>query len=99
MSVEVVEHLDESKLADFLHVLRGMLDPNGIVEITTSNNETLAASEVYCPCCDHVFHRWQHLHSFTSKSLGQLVEEYSLDVIQTYTTNFVQGKFRIPGSG
>ena len=58
----------------------------------TPNEEDLALSEIYCPQCDHAFHRWQHLRSFSSESLSQIVREYGLDVVDIYATDFARGR-------
>ncbi|MDX1429001.1 MAG: class I SAM-dependent methyltransferase [Rhodothermales bacterium] len=88
LSVEVIEHLDDEKLDEFFRRLRELLEPDGIVVITTPNEENLEASEVYCPCCEHVFHRWQHVRSFTSATLKERVVENGLTVMETYVTDF-----------
>lgn len=94
ISVEVVEHLNDEELANFFTRLLTVLAPDGLVIITTPNEEDLALSEIYCPQCDHVFHRWQHLRFFSSDSLSRKVREYGLEVVETYTTDFARG--RIP---
>jgi 2-polyprenyl-3-methyl-5-hydroxy-6-metoxy-1,4-benzoquinol methylase len=92
ISVEVVEHLNDEELANFFTTLLTLLAPDGLVIITTPNEENLALSEIYCPQCDHVFHRWQHLRSFSSESLSRKISEHGLEIVDIYTTDFARGR-------
>jgi hypothetical protein len=56
--------------------------------ITTPNEENLRAAEIYCPCCDHVFHRYQHVRAFSPSSLAATVRANGLVPIRTYATDF-----------
>ena len=96
ISVEVVEHLNDVQLSDFFAALHVLLDSSGLVFITTPNEEVLSRSEVYCPQCDHVFHRWQHMRSFSAATLRQVVEKHGFDVVETYTTDFSKGRVPDP---
>jgi 2-polyprenyl-3-methyl-5-hydroxy-6-metoxy-1,4-benzoquinol methylase len=96
VSIEVVEHLSDSHLAQFFATLRQLLAPGGIAIITTPNDEDLRAAETYCPCCEHVFHRWQHLRSWTASSLTAAIEGYGLVATASFTTNFAYRPLRDP---
>jgi 2-polyprenyl-3-methyl-5-hydroxy-6-metoxy-1,4-benzoquinol methylase len=88
MAVEVIEHLSHEHLAGFFAAFRQLLAPNGIVVITTPNEERLENAETYCPHCDHVFHRWQHVRSWSAASLRATVEANGLAVVETFVTDF-----------
>ncbi len=60
VSVEVVEHLTDEALEDYLATMWRLLEPGGTAIVTTPNAEDLSRNQVYCPCCDKTFHRWQH---------------------------------------
>lgn len=96
LSVEVIEHLDDENLAGFFARLRDLIAPDGIVVITTPNEEDLRASQVFCPHCSHVFHRWQHLRSFSPESLSETVTGSGFDVVDVFTTDFARRG--IPGA-
>jgi SAM-dependent methyltransferase len=68
--VEVVEHLLDGQLEPTLAEVYRLLAPRGRAIATTVNDEDLAASEVCCPDCGAIFHRWQHVRSFSSESLA-----------------------------
>lgn len=88
ISIEVVEHLDARHIASFFEAIRDMLASDGLVIITTPNEEHLERSQIYCPCCDHVFHRYQHVRSFSATSLDELVRAHGLEPIKTFATDF-----------
>lgn len=90
VSIEVIEHLSDEHLRAFFAALRKLLAPGGLAIITTPNEEDLRAAETYCPCCDHVFHRWQHLRSWSNRSLAQAVEANGLVVTRSFTTDFAR---------
>lgn len=93
VSIEVIEHLSDGDLRDFFASFTKLLAPDGIAIITTPNEEDLRAAETYCPCCEHVFHRWQHLRSWSAQSLAAAVEANGLAAVETFTTDFVRRKF------
>jgi 2-polyprenyl-3-methyl-5-hydroxy-6-metoxy-1,4-benzoquinol methylase len=90
VSIEVIEHLSDQHLAAFFAAFSKLLAPGGVVVITTPNEENLRACETYCPCCDHVFHRWQHLRSWSSRSLGEIVAANGLVVTRCFAIDFAR---------
>jgi hypothetical protein len=52
--------------------------------ITNPNEEDLDASMKICPECKCMFHRWEHMRSFSAPSLSSLVVEpgFAIDVCQ-----------------
>jgi 2-polyprenyl-3-methyl-5-hydroxy-6-metoxy-1,4-benzoquinol methylase len=96
LAVEVIEHLSEEHLGGFFDAFRQLLTPDGIVVITTPNEEKLQNAEIYCPCCDQIFHRWQHLRSWSVASLKAAVEANGLAAIETFTTDFSWRPLREP---
>jgi 2-polyprenyl-3-methyl-5-hydroxy-6-metoxy-1,4-benzoquinol methylase len=86
--VEVVEHLYDDVLDETLARLRRLLTPEGVVIFTTPNQENLEDEEVFCPCCGHVFHRWQHVRSWSAESLGRHLEERGFAVTRAFATDF-----------
>lgn len=88
VSVEVIEHLDERHIGSFFNAIRDLLIPGGLAVITTPNEENLVAAEVYCPCCDHVFHRYQHVRAFSAVTLAATVSDNGLVPVCTFATDF-----------
>lgn len=88
VSVEVIEHLSDKHIKSYFAAIRRLLQEDGLAIITTPNNENLVLSQVYCPCCEHVFHRFQHVRSFTSATLAKVVTENGLSPVVVLTTDF-----------
>lgn len=93
VSIEVIEHLNDSHLESFFGNLKQLVRPGGRVIITTPNEEDLDLSMVYCPESDRVFHRWQHVRNWSATSLSTTVTAHGLSVEQTYTTDFSKPRF------
>jgi 2-polyprenyl-3-methyl-5-hydroxy-6-metoxy-1,4-benzoquinol methylase len=88
VSVEVVEHLSDAQLESSIELVRALLAPTGVLVVTTPNDEDLAAARLYCPQCDHVFHRWQHVRSWTADTLSTFLSDRGLEDVRTWTTDF-----------
>jgi len=69
LMTEVIEHVLDADMQSTMAALKGFLKPGGLLVASTPNSENLDAASVYCPICDHVFHRWQHVHSWTPENL------------------------------
>lgn len=85
---EVVEHLSIPALGTVLADMKKLLSPGGSLIVTTPNREELAASQVYCPTCDHVFHRWQHVRSWSREDLSAILRGAGFWVESVRETNF-----------
>jgi len=88
LAVEVIEHLSDEQLASTLDIIKRLLEPSGVIVFTTPNDEDLGASRLYCPECDHVFHRWQHVRSWNAQSLGGFLKEQGFRDVKAWTTDF-----------
>lgn len=86
--IEVIEHLENPHLKKIFDNLKKLLSPGGIIIFTTPNDEDLAASRVFCPECEHVFHRWQHVRSWSEKTLTEFLETNGFRPIDAFTTDF-----------
>ena len=98
IAVEVIEHLDDPGLDQFFGNIKQLVKPGGRAIITTPNEEVLDEAAVYCPQCDHSFHRYQHLRSWSADMLAFTVAENGFTVEQTYTTDFSKHRFGDPVS-
>lgn len=66
---EVLEHLDLDVFQKTLLEVKRVLKTQGLFLGTVPARENLKESEVFCPHCHHVFHRWGHKQSFDQESL------------------------------
>lgn len=88
LSVEVIEHLSDAQLESSIELVTELLGPEGVLVVTTPNDEDLAAARLYCPQCDQVFHRWQHVRSWTADTLGAFLSNRGFEDVRTWTTDF-----------
>lgn len=88
LAVELVEHLRDDWLDHALGILRRLLNSSGRIIVTTPNEERLERSMLRCPCCKTVFHRWQHVRTWSQGSLTDYVEQRGFRVTDAFTTDF-----------
>ncbi|NKD88713.1 class I SAM-dependent methyltransferase [Haematospirillum sp. 15-248] len=86
--VELIEHVDDTVLTKVMADLRKLLAPDGMVIMTTPNDEDLAIEMVYCPCCNHTFHRWQHVRSWNGRTLAAFLVAHGLELVSTNEIDF-----------
>jgi SAM-dependent methyltransferase len=79
--LEVVEHLNNEQLERTLNELVRVTRSRGHILLTTPCEEDLASAMCYCPFCDRLFHRWQHVQSFTPADLRDRLSQRGLDVL------------------
>lgn len=84
---EIIEHLGDPELDDLFMNLCQLLYSDGKLIITTPNEENLAASYVFCPNCEHYFHRMQHLRSWSRITLSQFLSKHGYTAVQMTTTD------------
>ncbi|HPH19997.1 MAG TPA: methyltransferase domain-containing protein, partial [Haliscomenobacter sp.] len=84
----VVEHISDEHLAQTFANILSLLKPGGLCMITTPNDEELSQNLVYCPHCNHYFHRWQHMRSWSKESLASYAESKGFKVKEVLETNF-----------
>jgi 2-polyprenyl-3-methyl-5-hydroxy-6-metoxy-1,4-benzoquinol methylase len=95
--LEVIEHLDDHWLAETLANIRLLLARDGILFVTTPNEERLQEHIVYCPVSNLVFHRWQHVRSWSRDSLEASLREHGFGRIETEACNFTSAEeMRLP---
>jgi len=59
-----------------------------VVMITTPNEENLEKGEVICPECGCTFHRMQHINTYSSEDLTNLMMKYGFEKKAVLTTTF-----------
>jgi len=74
-ATEVIEHLNDSELDGMLTECKRLLKPGGHVFFTTPNKEDYDAAKVMCPDCGCVFHKWQHLRTWSAETLRERIEK------------------------
>ncbi|HEY5588581.1 MAG TPA: class I SAM-dependent methyltransferase [Candidatus Paceibacterota bacterium] len=73
--LETIEHLLDEYFDITLYELNRILKKGGYIVLTTRNNENLKNLEVICPDCGGIFHRVQHVKSFTPQDIIQIMSD------------------------
>lgn len=90
--IEVVEHLDDHWLAKTLDQVHALLKKDGTLIVTTPNEENLEDNMVYCPVSNTIFHRWQHMRTWSETTLAAALAGCGFRDIRTHTQTFDGGK-------
>lgn len=77
--IETIEHLLDDDLNRTIAELRRLLRPGGTIIVTTPNDEKLNLNGVVCPDCGCVFHRVQHVRSWSATSLEEFMRRFGFE--------------------
>jgi hypothetical protein len=94
-AVEVIEHLFDEDIRTVLQKIRTGLKTGGVFVVTSPNQEDLLLSSRYCPVCQHLFHPWGHLRSFTKDSLRNLLESSGFTCDAIFDVDFSNARMPI----
>ncbi len=86
--LEVVEHLYDDWLDSLLETVRALAKPGTRIIFTTPNEEDLDASMILSPCCERLFHRYQHVRSWSRQTLSAYLEARGFRVDEAFASNF-----------
>lgn len=81
---EVIEHVLEAQLAETLARVARFTAPGGLVVVTTPNNEDLELGMCVDPLSNVIFHRWQHVRSFTRQTLAATMAGIGVEEVVTH---------------
>jgi 2-polyprenyl-3-methyl-5-hydroxy-6-metoxy-1,4-benzoquinol methylase len=95
-AIEVIEHVPAENLSAFLMAVSSALVAGGTLILSTPSNENLAASMVYSPLSGAVFHRWQHLQSWTAERLSDALETHGFTCDSVYDLDFSAAPTAVP---
>ncbi|TMJ18155.1 MAG: class I SAM-dependent methyltransferase [Alphaproteobacteria bacterium] len=84
--IEVVEHMDDGALQAALTEAKRLLRKGGHVVLTTPNEENLDASKTMCPECGSIYHRVQHVRSWSADTLRAYVEPLGFSTLTCEAT-------------
>jgi len=90
LCIEVIEHLTDDRLDPTLQELHRLLRPGGTVYLSTPNQENLDTEKVACPNCGSIFHRWQHVRSWSLATLQAAMEAQGFTTRSLWEMLFVQ---------
>ena len=90
LMLELIEHLYDEPLSLAFQQVEEMLGPSGKLFITTPNDEDLDKKQIYCPQCDFIRHRWQHVRRWDADSLRKFLQEKNFDVASIYAVHMLE---------
>jgi 2-polyprenyl-3-methyl-5-hydroxy-6-metoxy-1,4-benzoquinol methylase len=94
---EVVEHVYDADLVKVLETAKQLLATGGKFIITTPNKEDLAQNYICNPLDGSLFHRWQHVRSWSSSTLSSRLIESGFKIVNIFETNILHlNESRIP---
>lgn len=79
--LETLEHLLPEEVLPTLKELRRIIRPRGYLVITTPNEEKLEEFQNVCPDCGARYHYMQHLTSWSTLTLANLLRDSELDAV------------------
>ena len=88
--IEAIEHFTDDYLFPTLSEAYRILKPGGKFIVTTPNNENLPEQHVICPDCGGVFHRVQHVRSFSSQTLSRIIQDTGFQTIFCDAVDFYE---------
>jgi len=84
----MVEHVSDDVFDKIFIEVNRVLKDNGILFITTPNNEDLSASIQVCPDCGCYFHSVGHVRSWNKYSLREKLSSYGFEKYKVLETTF-----------
>jgi 2-polyprenyl-3-methyl-5-hydroxy-6-metoxy-1,4-benzoquinol methylase len=81
---EVIEHILDEDFDNVLDRVAQLTAAGGFLIVTTPNNEDLELGMSYDPLTNTVFHKWQHVRSFTAATLAETIQPYGFDELVTH---------------
>ncbi len=89
--IETIEHVSPEFLKNTLEEMNRIVKPGGYILITTPNKENLEKKKVICPECGCIFHRVQHMNSFSVEKLSNLMSSHGFERVFCKETIFTTG--------
>lgn len=90
LMIESLEHLLPDDLEVILKELFRMIRRGGHIAITAPHRENLEKTKVICPDCGAIFHRMQHLSSWTPGRTRMLMESKGFETVFCREVTFRQ---------
>jgi len=88
--LETLEHLPQDSASFLFQEFLRILKPEGKLFLTVPFAEDLDRETIYCPFCQSLFHRWQHLNSFSKEKLEPLIAAHGFRIELCDTIDFEQ---------
>jgi ubiquinone/menaquinone biosynthesis C-methylase UbiE len=91
--IETIEHILPEDLNGTLQEIHRLLRKGGYIFVTTPNQENLEAAKILCPECGCIFHRIQHIASWTKDSLSSMMKANGFYEVQCKPTRLKEDRW------
>lgn len=88
VATEVIEHISNDSLSDFMRAIWKALAPGGLLLLSTPHGEDLEESEMYSPISGAIYHRWQHLQSWSVARLKDVLTNEGFEILGMHDVDF-----------
>jgi len=85
---EVIEHVLDSELDEFISTVANRVKDGGKLILTAPNKENLMQDMVFCPISKVAFHRWQHVRSIDLDWVHGKFSRFGFDKIVGHQLDF-----------
>lgn len=90
---EVIEHMSDEDLGTFIDELHRVLKPGGIFVGSVPAHEDIEAVQLFCPNCEHKFHKYGHKQSFDKTRIRELFNKFHELYLAYYFNRHTGGLF------
>lgn len=91
--IETIEHILPEEIDKYLSELNRIISPRGYVFISTPYNEDREKYQVICPDCGAIFHRVQHLNTFSVDRMVDLTNNAGFEKVFCEATYLMKPTF------
>jgi len=95
--IEVIEHLDDLQLSNTLTTIYHGLKSDGYLVITTPNNENMELMKTMCPECGCIYHKYQHVRTWTKNSLSKYMNKFNFHQYYLDSVTFTPKNMSLKG--
>jgi 2-polyprenyl-3-methyl-5-hydroxy-6-metoxy-1,4-benzoquinol methylase len=96
--IETIEHILKDELAPTFQELHRLLKPGGFLVVTTPNDELLDRANALCPECGAIFHRMQHVNSWSTQTISEFHRSCGFQTVRCLETYLHRSSLRALGA-
>ncbi len=85
--LETIEHILDDDLVPTVQELHRIMTQHGYLVVTTPNEENLKGGKTLCPECGCIYHRGQHVQSWSVGALSSFMSGHGFKTIACETKN------------
>ena len=86
--LEVAEHILDEDISSTYQAIFDLLEPGGLLFLTTPNQEDLELGFTVEPQSGALFHRWQHVRALNRRSLAAMLKPFGLNEVLIHEIEF-----------